>query len=134
MILLSISSYTQTYTEYRVVAHSNPTYLGTDTFPSTVVSISNTVSVQDPFTLYIPTIFSPDGDGVNDEFNIKGDGFDELTFEIYNRWGQIVFQSEDMETGWDGRFQNKDSPIGTYVYRILIRNLAVRSGTVTLVR
>ena len=134
MILLSISSYTQTYTEYRVVAHSTPTYLGTDTFPSTVVSISNTVSVQDPFTLYIPTIFSPDGDGVNDEFNIKGDGVDELTFEIYNRWGQIVFQSEDMETGWDGRFQNKDSPIGTYVYRILIRNLAVRSGTVTLVR
>ncbi len=134
LILSSTISYAQTYSKYRIVAHSNPVYLGTDTFPTVVVSFSNTIEIQDPFTLYIPTVFSPDGDNTNDIFYIKGKGFDELSFEIYNRWGQQVFQSDELNNGWDGTYQNQPSPIGTYVYQLKIEGLITKAGTITLIR
>ena len=134
LILSSTISYTQTYSKYRIVAHSNPVYLGTDTFPTVVVSFSNTIEVKDPYTLYIPTVFSPDGDNTNDIFYVKGNGFDELSFEIYNRWGQQVFQSDDLNKGWDGNYRNQPSPIGTYVYRLKIEGLITKAGTITLIR
>ena len=134
LILSSTISYTQTYSKYRIVAHSNPVYLGTDTFPTVVVSFSNTIEVKDPYTLYIPTVFSPDGDNTNDIFYVKGNGFDELSFEIYNRWGQQVFQSDDLNKGWDGNYRNQPSPIGTYVYQLKIEGLITKSGTITLIR
>ena len=134
LILSSTISYAQTYSKYRIVAHSNPVYLGTDTFPTVVVSFSNTIEIQDPYTLYIPTVFSPDGDNTNDIFYVKGNGFDELSFEIYNRWGQQVFQSDDLNKGWDGNYRNQPSPIGTYVYQLKIEGLITKSGTITLIR
>ena len=134
LILFLNDFYCQTYSKYRIVAHSNPVYLGTDTFPTVVVSFSNTIEVKDPFTLYIPTVFSPDGDNTNDVFYIKGIGFDELSFEIYNRWGQQVFQSDDINKGWDGNYQNRPSPIGTYVYQLKIEGLITKAGTITLIR
>ena len=134
LILSSTISYAQTYSKYRIVAHSNPVYLGTDTFPTVVVSFSNTIEIQDPYTLYIPTVFSPDGDNTNDIFYVKGNGFDELSFEIYNRWGQQVFQSDELNKGWDGNYQNQPSPIGTYVYQLKIEGLITKAGTITLIR
>lgn len=133
-LLLCNLTYSQTFTKYRIVAHSNPVYLGTDTFPTVVVSFSNTIEIQDPYTLYIPTVFSPDGDNTNDVFYVKGTGFEELSFEIYNRWGQQVFQSDDINNGWDGIYQNQPSPIGTYVYQLKIEGLITKSGTITLIR
>ncbi len=133
-LLLITNLYSQTFSKYRIVAHSNPVYLGTDTFATEVVSFSNTIEIQDPFTLYIPTVFSPDGDNINDIFYIKGNGFDELSFEIYNRWGQQVFQSDNLNNGWDGIYLNQPSPIGTYVYQLKIEGLITKSGTITLIR
>ena len=133
-LLLITNLYSQTFSKYRIVAHSNPVYLGTDTFPTVVVSFSNTIEIQDPITLYIPTVFSPDGYNTNDIFYIKGKGFDELSFEIYNRWGQQVFQSDELNKGWDGNYQNQPSPIGTYVYQLKIEGLITKSGTITLIR
>jgi len=133
-LLLITNLYSQTFSKYRIVAHSNPVYLGTDTFATEVVSFSNTIEIQDPFTLYIPSVFSPDGDNTNDVFYIKGKGFDELSFEIYNRWGQQVFQSDELNNGWDGTYQNQPSPIGTYVYQLKIEGLITKAGTITLIR
>lgn len=124
----------QTTSKYRIAAHSNPVYFGTDSFPTTVVSFSNTIEIQEPYTLYIPTVFSPDGDNTNDIFYIRGRGFDELSFEIYNRWGQMVFQSDDLNKGWDGTYNNQPSPIGGYVYQLKIEGLITKAGTVTLIR
>ena len=140
LILILNSFHSQVYDNYRVRVHSNPFYLGNDTTLTEVISISNTITVDKPVTLYIPTVFSPDGDGINDLFYIfgnyhyKGEGINGLSFEIYNRWGQIVFQTEDLKEGWNGIFRNKPSPIGTYVYQLKLNRLIAKSGTVTLVR
>ena len=96
----------------------------------------------DVFTLLaIPTGFSPDGDGVNDVFHIiKWLNIDELlNFEVYNRWGEKLYESKDLEThGWDGTYKGRDSEIGTYVWRVKARTkdneIIYREGNITLVR
>lgn len=66
---------------------------------------------------FIPNVFSPNGDGINDEFRISGISdmcSDELHVEIYNRWGQLLFVSDDPEFKWDGKFENETTPDGVY--------------------
>ncbi len=103
-----------------------------------IKSVSNTVSIERPYTLYIPNAFSPDGDGINDYFRIWGQGINDIEVEIYNRWGQMVFKSFNMNEMWDGKFNDKLSPSGTYVYRVKSKNSNseeyLESGTVSLVR
>jgi gliding motility-associated-like protein len=70
--------------------------------------------------LFIPNLFTPNGDGSNDALLIYGGGVSTINFKIYNRWGALVFESnsyEDMQTiGWDGKFNNEDQPDGVYVW------------------
>ncbi|WP_417610682.1 gliding motility-associated C-terminal domain-containing protein [Owenweeksia hongkongensis] len=69
--------------------------------------------------LYVPNTFTPDGDGVNDEFLI---GYDcQLTsFEIriFNRWGEVIYESDNSHLKWDGKVSGKHVPMGTYSYII----------------
>ena len=114
---------------YRIIAISN----------DSLESRSNTISVEKPYALYAPTAFSPDGDGINDYFNVVGQGLTNYTIEIYNRWGQMVFKSTTLDNQWDGKFQQKNSPPGTYVYKIKTTDFGtelklIKSGTVSLVR
>ena len=116
---------------YRIVAIQN---LNED-----IISISNTVSIEKPLTLYAPNAFSPDGDGVNDHFQIRGQGVEDYNLEIYNRWGQMVFQSENISTRWNGEYRGKQVPIGTYVYQVKGISVSgnevmVKDGFVALVR
>jgi gliding motility-associated-like protein len=62
----------------------------------------------------MPDAFSPNGDGVNDEFRINANGFTEYEVIIYNRWGQVVFNSIDPAKGWNGTFNGKDCQEGIY--------------------
>ena len=114
---------------YRIIAISN----------DSLESRSNTISVEKPYALYAPTAFSPDGDGINDYFNVVGQGLTNYTIEIYNRWGQMVFKSNDMNVKWDGNFRNKKAPAGTYVYKVNSVDFGseirlIKSGSVSLVR
>lgn len=114
---------------YRIIAISN----------DSLESRSNTISVEKPYALYAPTAFSPDGDGINDYFNVVGQGLTNYTIEIYNRWGQMVFKSNDMSAKWDGNFRNKKAPAGTYVYKVNSVDFGseirlIKSGSVSLVR
>jgi len=68
--------------------------------------------------LFIPEIFSPNGDGINDIFYIRGKGFDWILLRIYDRWGEMVFESTDTNTGWDGRFKGQLMNSGVYVYHL----------------
>lgn len=70
--------------------------------------------------IYIPTAFTPNNDGTNDIFkalqncnNISGLNF---TMRIYNRWGQLIFKSNDINKGWDGTYKNRLLPNGVYIY------------------
>jgi gliding motility-associated-like protein len=66
-----------------------------------------------------PDAFTPDGDGKNDLFVPSYDcSISNYIIRIYNRWGQLVFESNNPNAGWDGTFEGRDQPIGTYVYYI----------------
>lgn len=102
-----------------------------------------TVEIGPEFSLYIPKAFSPNGDGVNDVFRPIGKGidFDEYQMYIYNRWGELIFESNDYNIGWDGTDARSGEAMkqGIYPYRFLIGdtfNEAERHefrGTVTIV-
>lgn len=65
----------------------------------------------------IPNVFSPNGDTKNDFFRIPGiEGFPNSKLEIYNRWGNVIYQSNDYGGGWDGRINNEPVADGTYYY------------------
>ena len=89
--------------------------------------------------ILLPNAFTPDGDGLNDEFKAIGqpDNLSSFSMTIFNRWGQMVFETKDVTQGWDGTYQGKPAPSGTYVYR-LDYSISSRSfdtsGTVILVR
>lgn len=93
--------------------------------------------------VWIPTAFSPNGDGLNDYFHMLGDVKNVSFFRmsVYNRWGQMVFSADDVRSGWDGRLKGKDAELGTYYYVIKLVYNGINGaisqmwkGDVTLIR
>lgn len=88
--------------------------------------ISRIVVVEEEFALYIPNAFTPHkAEGKNDEFRIEGMGFlpDGFEMRIFDRWGELVFKTNDINQGWDGRIKGGAlGKEGVYVYRILIQD------------
>ena len=86
----------------------------------------------------VPNAFSPNGDGNNDYFQlISSRNVDLEIFKIFNRWGQLIFESNDDKKGWDGKVNGEEAPTGTYFYLIKINQASkekVLRGDVTLVR
>ncbi|MFI5222142.1 MAG: gliding motility-associated C-terminal domain-containing protein, partial [Bacteroidia bacterium] len=91
-----------------------------------------------PGTLYVPNVFTPNGDGKNETFlpvvrNIKS-----LQFEIYNRWGELLFETFELNKGWDGTFQNNFVQPDVYFYKIIYTGMNEESyllkGNVTLLK
>ncbi len=86
----------------------------------------------------VPNAFSPNGDGVNDILYVKGVGIRNLSFKLYNRWGQLVFQTDSIAKGWDGTVGGVPQEMEVYVYEleaILENNDTVsRTGNITLIR
>jgi gliding motility-associated-like protein len=93
--------------------------------------------LQDPY-LWVPTAFTPNGDGLNDFFIPGGIEIKELEMWIFDRWGKVLFYTDSMDNGWDGSFEQVGLPEGAYVFKInALNNLGKRierAGTVTLVR
>ena len=86
----------------------------------------------------LPNAFSPNGDGVNDAFFVRGGPFETIDLKIYNGWGQIVFETTDPNFGWDGKHRGAPAINGVYVYSVVATTVDGkehdRSGKVTLVR
>jgi gliding motility-associated-like protein len=78
------------------------------------------VKVEPIFTFYIPNSFTPDGNGINDEFFGTGEGFDVYNMKIFDRWGELIFESNDPEHHWDGTFKGQQVQQGTYAYRFYV--------------
>ena len=90
-------------------------------------------------TIYLPSAFSPDGNGVNDVFRvIHAPYLTQIQLRVYNRYGELLFTSSDRRPGWDGTFHGLSQPAGTYVWMVGYTNLnnerKTVSGTVELVR
>ena len=60
--------------------------------------------------------FSPNGDGINDVVFVEGAGIVTLDFKIYNRWGELVFESHDQSVGWDGYYKGVLQEVNAYAY------------------
>lgn len=89
--------------------------------------------------IYVPTAFTPNGDGKNDRFTPHPVGIKSYNyFRVFNRWGQAIFSSKQMNQGWDGTINGLAQPAGTYVWMIegvtADNKLITKKGTVTLIR
>lgn len=77
------------------------------------------IEVIEAYSLDVPNAFSPNNDGVNDVIYAKGWGLKELiAFRIYNRFGELVFESNDFDQGWNGVYKNQPQNVETYVYTV----------------
>ena len=90
-------------------------------------------------TFYIPNAFSPNGDGINEKFRPIAAGIASLDgFRIMNRYGEIVFETNRLNAGWDGTFKGKPQAIGNYVWMIKGKDsngkVIEMKGNVVLVR
>jgi gliding motility-associated-like protein len=77
-----------------------------------------TVIVDAVFVLFIPDAFSPNGDGNNDILFVRGAGIMEFEFKLYDRWGEMIFSTTELNTGWDGTNKGKALNTGVFVYAI----------------
>ncbi len=90
-------------------------------------------------TIYVPSAFTPNNDGRNDRFRAVPVGITTIYFfNVYNRFGQLVYSSKDVRQGWDGTFNGQDQPMGTYVWMLkgldYLGKEHFEKGTVTLIR
>ncbi|MDP4266327.1 MAG: choice-of-anchor L domain-containing protein [Bacteroidota bacterium] len=100
-------------------------------------SVTGVVRVSSDYTIYIPNCFTPNGDGINDIFQISGVGLRGLNITIFNRWGEVVFESSDIQKGWDGKVNGNKAETGVYLYKVEYKDSDLkkqtRYGKVTLI-
>lgn len=114
-------------------------YMVTATDENGCISIDSVFIILDLNSVIdIPNAFSPNGDGLNDAFGIENSGNCVISyFNIYNRWGELIFHTNDINASWDGYYNKIPQEIGTYVY-VVEGNCGDKrfnlTGTLTLVR
>ncbi|HEX8514947.1 MAG TPA: PKD domain-containing protein [Bacteroidia bacterium] len=129
------------------IAEPSYTYADKGIYNVTLIAVSDEgcadtanreIEIKPLFTLYIPNAFTPDGNNTNDNFTAKGDEISEFKMMIFDRWGEMIYQTDDIQTGWDGRATNGSdiAQNGVYVYKIVVRDFESRyhdyTGHVTL--
>lgn len=99
----------------------------------------NYVRVRPTVINYAPSAFSPNGDGTNDTYRVEARYFTSFNIQIFNRWGEKVYQSDNYEKhGWDGSYEGQKAPSGVYTYVVQATGMDGEdytfSGTITLIR
>lgn len=132
----------------------NPVFTFPDSIPGTyevcliattmyncVDTVCHNIVIDDEFLIYVPNAFTPDADGINDVFYPVLEGYDPLNFEmlIFNRWGELIFDSSDPSQVWDGTYQGVMSKSDVYVWKIIVKDalngeLKTYIGHVTLLK
>jgi gliding motility-associated-like protein len=96
------------------------------------------ITVNPSFALYFPAAFTPNESGYNDTFEPKGYGIHEFEMLIFDRWGNLIFTSNDLIKGWDGMYKGQPAISDVYVYKCKIRDISKNAhyytGAFTLVR
>ncbi|WP_425391175.1 gliding motility-associated C-terminal domain-containing protein [Ekhidna sp.] len=111
----------------------------TSTYPSDNLTIrSNSVTVRHELVIYVPTAFTPNGDGLNDTLEIFGLPTEIATTRIYNRWGKLIYTSDQPSPGWDGTIGGSLANEGTYLYDITFETASgekrTQKGTFALIK
>jgi len=160
-VVIGESAYLNVYSDEELIYYwSPPEGLSCTTCPDpvvdTLISGSYTLTVSDTnncfelyeniiieiieaYTVDLPQAFTPNHDGVNDIVYVRGWGIKELiVFRVFNRWGEIVFETGDINTGWDGYYKGKLQETDTYVYYVEVKTydgkVLSKKGDITLIK
>nr|MBP6722192.1 gliding motility-associated C-terminal domain-containing protein [Bacteroidia bacterium] len=114
-------------------------YYVTVTFNGCVLSDVMNVGDDCPGRIFVPNVFSPNGDGLNDFFQVTYVNMETLTVKIYDRWGKFLFESNDKDFKWDGNFNGNPLPEGTFFWTINYKFTDIefpeeKRGTVMILR
>lgn len=120
-------------TDYIVYVSDQYGCMLSDTVRITVLE----VICDEPF-VYVPNAFTPNGDGNNDVLFVRSDIVVDVIFAVYDRWGEKIFETTQLNKGWDGTYKGKKCDPGVFVYYLdatcLNRDKLVKKGNVTLIR
>ncbi|WP_159468614.1 gliding motility-associated C-terminal domain-containing protein [Dyadobacter sp. 3J3] len=101
-------------------------------------SFSNVINYKKDADIFVPTAFSPNEDGINDIFEVKVSMYKSFKMSVLNRWGEVIFHSNDITKGWDGMFKGEIAAVGSYIYDIEIVNnidqTVKKNGTFVLLK
>ncbi|GGM72760.1 hypothetical protein GCM10010967_00310 [Dyadobacter beijingensis] len=101
-------------------------------------SLSNIVNYRRNAGVFVPDAFTPNGDGFNDVLEAKSEQLRSFNMSVMNRWGVVVFHSDDIAKGWDGTVEGTNAPVGYYYYKMTfvddIDQTVEKSGTFMLLR
>lgn len=114
--------------KYRIIAVSS----------TGIQSYSNFYTLRREAKILAPDAFTPDGDGINDTFLVRGLFFDTFRLTIYDRWGAVLYSTTDKSDGWDGNVNGQPAAPGQYMYKVEVRDMTgqqtVRTGGLLLIR
>ncbi|NIJ55918.1 T9SS type B sorting domain-containing protein [Dyadobacter arcticus] len=101
-------------------------------------SLSNIINYKRSAGVFVPDAFTPNGDGNNDVLEAKSTQLQSFDFSVLNRWGEVVFHSDDIANGWNGTINGANAPVGSYIYKMTfvddINQTVEKSGTFMLLR
>jgi gliding motility-associated-like protein len=106
-----------------------------------ILIYTKTFVCEDPY-IFVPNTFTPDGDGINDILFVRGNVITELYFAVYNRWGEMVFETNSQDFGWDGTFKGQKLSPDVYGYYLRYKCIGqqpndkeqFKKGNITLIR
>jgi gliding motility-associated-like protein len=88
--------------------------------------------------VFVPNVFTPNGDGRNDVLYVYGNYITSMKFQVFNQWGELIFQSTDKNIGWNGSYKNRFQPVGVYAYTLVVvlndGTTVKKQGSINLVR
>lgn len=103
--------------------------------PLSVLVTGTTLSSKEVF---VPNVFTPNGDTKNDVLYVYGNYIASIQFNVFNQWGEMIFSSKNAAIGWDGRYKGKQQPVGVYVYtlKVVLQDGVVvnKKGSINLIR
>ena len=106
----------QQYGDYKVTQHVSNFFNCTDT-------ISHIIKILPEFRFWVPNAFSPDGNSLNERFIPITMGVTEYKFDVFSRWGELVYSTQDPKEGWNGLYKGKDCEQDVYAWRVVFKNV-----------
>lgn len=100
--------------------------------------VTKSIRINPDFAVFIPNSFTPDADGINDSFGVKGYGITEYKMLIFDRWGELIFESYKYGDNWDGKSGGKEVEAEAFVYKITLKDINFKThqfiGNVNVIR
>lgn len=94
-------------------------------------SVKKPIDILEDFLIFIPNSFSPNDDGTNDVLFPVLSGIESIQWQIFNRWGELIFETQDTQAFWNGTHSGINVPIGSYPYRMKIKSNSGQSKEIT---